>query len=302
MRLRLRLRLRLQVQVQLLLLLLLLLLFLLLTCRVPFRSGGQRGEKPRRGGVHGCTPSAAGAGCPFRGSPGWTRTRSALARRARRQGVLSFGYFSLHKQRKVTRRKAKAFLLHLLSLSHLHLLLLRRPMDCRSGLRRDMHDRLRWSRLKPLLQTFSPDIQTSSNSKGFRPFGRVTFLCSRKEKVTKRKRALPCALRAARSGSADAPGIRGRGILPLPRTAHIHVRRPCWGFSPRWPPLRKGIRSIKSRSNINSKGRSNCDCCTRLDHCRVRQQMRCAWWRSLPVDPHGHATRLISATASTVRA
>ncbi|MBB5942039.1 hypothetical protein [Xanthomonas sp. 3307] len=62
-----------QVQVQLLLLLLLLLLPLrllrLLIYRVPFRSGGHRGEKPRRGGVHGCTPSAAGAGCPFRGSP-----------------------------------------------------------------------------------------------------------------------------------------------------------------------------------------------------------------------------------------
>jgi hypothetical protein len=27
------------------------------------------------------------------------------------RGVLSFGYFSLHKQRKVTRRKAKALLL-----------------------------------------------------------------------------------------------------------------------------------------------------------------------------------------------
>ncbi|UYK66465.1 hypothetical protein NG831_20585 [Xanthomonas sacchari] len=30
------------------------------------------------------------------------------ARRARRQGALSFGYFSLREQRKVTRRKAKA--------------------------------------------------------------------------------------------------------------------------------------------------------------------------------------------------
>ncbi|MBB6368409.1 hypothetical protein FHR56_003588 [Xanthomonas sacchari] len=40
------------------------------------------------------------------------------ARRARRQGALSFGYFSLREQRKVTRRKAKALLL-LLSLLRL---------------------------------------------------------------------------------------------------------------------------------------------------------------------------------------
>ncbi|WP_141697048.1 hypothetical protein, partial [Xanthomonas translucens] len=50
---------------------------LLLTYRVPFRSGGHGGEKPRRGGAHGCAPFAAGAGCPFRESPSWTRTWSA---------------------------------------------------------------------------------------------------------------------------------------------------------------------------------------------------------------------------------
>ncbi|MEL4893816.1 hypothetical protein PQU63_20535, partial [Xanthomonas protegens] len=46
---------------------LLLPLLWLLTYRVPFRSGGQSGEKPRRGGAQGRAPSAAGAGCPFRG-------------------------------------------------------------------------------------------------------------------------------------------------------------------------------------------------------------------------------------------
>jgi hypothetical protein len=40
----------------------LLLLPLLLTYWVPFRSGGHGGEKPRRGGAHGCAPFAAGAG------------------------------------------------------------------------------------------------------------------------------------------------------------------------------------------------------------------------------------------------
>ncbi|MBB5885243.1 hypothetical protein GGR71_002310 [Xanthomonas sp. F1] len=107
----------------------------------PSEAAAIAGKHPK-GGAQGCAPSAAGAGLagkrrstasprraggrreatapdlaakqtsPFRGSPGWTRTRSAEGggRRARRQGVLSFGYFSLHKQRKVTRRKAKALL------------------------------------------------------------------------------------------------------------------------------------------------------------------------------------------------
>ncbi|MBB5878401.1 hypothetical protein GGR66_003794 [Xanthomonas sp. 3498] len=67
-----------------------------------------------------------------------------------RQGVFSFGYFSLHKQRKVTRRKAKALLLKMLP-----------PwLNCRSGFSRDRYDQVRWSRLKPLLQYFSSDTQT----------------------------------------------------------------------------------------------------------------------------------------------
>ncbi|WP_420008202.1 hypothetical protein [Xanthomonas sacchari] len=165
----------LQVQLRWLLLLLLLLplplpLFLLLTCRVPFRSGGQRGEKPRRGGVHGCTPSAAGAGCPFRGSPGWPRTRSALARRARRQGVLSFGYFSLHKQRKVTRRKAKAFAPA-------------STLFCRSGFSRERA--LSWSsrsRLKPLLQFFSPTWKLEATAKAFALSGELLFFARAKKR------------------------------------------------------------------------------------------------------------------------
>ncbi|WP_226978004.1 hypothetical protein, partial [Xanthomonas sp. LMG 12461] len=41
--------------------------------------------------------------------PAWFADPERAARRARRQGALSFGYFSLREQRKVTRRKAKAF-------------------------------------------------------------------------------------------------------------------------------------------------------------------------------------------------
>ena len=115
------------------------------------------------------------------------------------------------------------------------------------------------SRLKPLLQKQTP--KQKKQQQRLPPLaGHFSLLAQRK--VTKRKRALPCALRAARSGSADAPGIRGRGILPLPRTAHILVRRPS-GFSPAHPPLRKGTRESKAtaeqqqqQSNSNSRARA----------------------------------------------
>src|SRR5215213_11459308 len=108
------------------------------------------------------------------------------------------------------------------------------------------------SRLKPLLQKQMPK-QTPKQK--LPPLaGHFSLLVQRK--VTKRKHALPCALRAARYGSADAPGIRGRGILPLPRTAHIHVRRPS-GFSPVHPPLRKGTRKVKSNSRATAAEQSS---------------------------------------------
>ncbi|WP_226980648.1 hypothetical protein, partial [Xanthomonas sp. LMG 12459] len=40
--------------------------------------------------------------------PGMDADPERVSAEGARQGVLSFGYFSLHKQRKVTRRKAKA--------------------------------------------------------------------------------------------------------------------------------------------------------------------------------------------------
>ncbi|WP_217693784.1 hypothetical protein, partial [Xanthomonas graminis] len=67
--------------------------------------------------------------------------------------------------------------------------------------------------------------QDNDNSKSFR-LAASHFSLLAQRKVTKRKRALPRAFRAARYRSASMTGIRGRGILPLPRTAHIHVRRP----------------------------------------------------------------------------
>ena len=122
------------------------------------------------------------------------------------RGVLSFGYFSLHKQRKVTRASG----------------------SCCSCFKASS------------FKASKSQSQNQGKGKGFRlTASHFSLLAQRK--VTKRKRALPCALRASRSGSADAPGIRGRGILPLPRTAHILVRRPS-GFSPVHPPLRKGTR------------------------------------------------------------
>jgi len=55
------------------------------------------------------------------------------ARRARRQGVLSFGYFSLHKQRKVTRsvakRERKLLTLHFTAFVSISRYLLKLP-DC----------------------------------------------------------------------------------------------------------------------------------------------------------------------------
>ncbi|XQA69239.1 hypothetical protein ACM9XB_17175 [Xanthomonas sacchari] len=81
------------------------------------------GSLPKRRPARGKTPkgrrtwmyAVRGRGrMPLPRIPGLDADPEREARRARRQGVLSFGYFSLHKQRKVTRRKAKALLLHLL--------------------------------------------------------------------------------------------------------------------------------------------------------------------------------------------
>ncbi|WP_267107105.1 hypothetical protein [Xanthomonas sacchari] len=196
---------------------------------------------------------------PRRGcGPGARSAEGAL------RGVLSFGYFSLHKQRKVTRRQAKALLLRLLPGW--------RPLNRRSGFSRDRQNGLSLSRLKPLLQIFSSDEKASINSssdsksfKGFRPCGRVTFLCSRKEKVTKRKRALPsrpprCALRVRVHHGDPRKGH------PAPAADGVHPCTPPFGFFPAMaaasegnPVNQKQKRQPKpepSNGNGNGNGRS----------------------------------------------
>ncbi|WP_236614883.1 hypothetical protein, partial [Xanthomonas sacchari] len=50
------------------------------------------------------------------------------------------------------------------------------------------------------------------------------------------------------------PGIRGRGILPLPRTAHVHVRRP-FGVFPR-AGRRFGREPGKSKAGATAKAKA----------------------------------------------
>ncbi|MXV32488.1 hypothetical protein DYQ91_06210 [Xanthomonas sp. LMG 8989] len=85
-------------------------MLLLLTCRVPFRSGGHRGETPKGRRTWMCAVRGRGR-MPLPRIPGMDADPERVSAEGARQGVLSFGYFSLHKQRKVTRRKAKALAL-----------------------------------------------------------------------------------------------------------------------------------------------------------------------------------------------
>ncbi|PPU81930.1 hypothetical protein XsacCFBP4641_13245 [Xanthomonas sacchari] len=90
------------------------LLPLLLTYRVPFRSGGHHGETPAGRRTWMCAVRGRGR-MPLPRIPGMDADPERVSAEGARQGALSFGYFSLREQRKVTRRKAKALLLHLLS-------------------------------------------------------------------------------------------------------------------------------------------------------------------------------------------
>ncbi|WP_369939335.1 hypothetical protein [Xanthomonas medicagonis] len=97
----------------LLLLLLLRLLLLLLTYRVPFRAAAMAGKNPAGAAHMDVRRSRQGQDAPS-ANPRHGRGPGARSAEGARQGVLSFGYFSLHEQRKVTRRQAEAFALALL--------------------------------------------------------------------------------------------------------------------------------------------------------------------------------------------
>jgi hypothetical protein len=96
-----------------LLLLLLRLLLLLLTYRVPFRAAAMAGKNPAGAAHMDVRRSRQGQDAPS-ANPRHGRGPGARSAEGARQGVLSFGYFSLHEQRKVTRRQAEAFALALL--------------------------------------------------------------------------------------------------------------------------------------------------------------------------------------------
>jgi hypothetical protein len=163
-----------------LLLLLLLLLPLVVAVAVP-------GSLPKRRPWRGKTRRAAhmdvrrsrqGQDAPS-ANPRHGRGPGARSAEGARQGALSFGYFSLREQRKVTRRKAKALLLLEAWVSD--------GRNCRSGFSRDsrdsrdQHDGTSLSRLKPLLQRATSQSNRATAEQEL-PLARVTFLCLCKEK------------------------------------------------------------------------------------------------------------------------
>ncbi len=105
------------------------LLLRLLTCRVPFRSGGHRGETPEGRRTWMCAVRGRGR-MPLPRIPVMDADPERVSAEGARQGALSFGYFSLREQRKVTRPKGRKPLL-LLDFA------CRTSGTCRSGFSRD---------------------------------------------------------------------------------------------------------------------------------------------------------------------
>ena len=71
----------------------------------PHTAAARPADTTRRAARMDARRFCKGHGCPLQKFLPDLRTWSALARKARGRGVLSFGYFSLHKQRKVTRAR-----------------------------------------------------------------------------------------------------------------------------------------------------------------------------------------------------
>ena len=151
------------------------------------------------------------------------RGPAGAARRIASRPVLSLGYFSLHEQREVTRAPKGS----------------ESPCFCRclgrcAGKKQQPRQKLESTAFAPALQE------------------RATFLCSCKEKLAKRKHALPprptrCARRVH-----SAAGIFRRDI-PVSSKNDVHpCTPPLSGSCPSAPSLRKGTRKVKSRSNSRS--------------------------------------------------
>jgi len=77
---------------------------LLIGLPCPIRSGGAGGSNPQ-GDVHGCTSCPVAALKPRPDIPASVANPERSG--GREDGCVSFGYFSLHKQRKVTRASKK---------------------------------------------------------------------------------------------------------------------------------------------------------------------------------------------------
>src|SRR5690606_20875952 len=102
----------------------------------------------------------------------------------------------------------------------------------------------------------APQTQSQRpSSTAFRALSaRATFLCLCKE--TWRKETHPASAPGAARRVRGAGGIFRRGILPLRKTPHIPVRRPC-GVLSAGSAATEGPRRSKAQVKINSNSNSN---------------------------------------------
>ena len=105
---------------------------------------------------------------------------------------------------------------------------------------------------------WSPNAWLMDKAKAFAPASRerATFLCSCKEKVAKRKHALPPRPMRCAHWVHSASGIFRRDILVSSKNG-VHPCTPPCGFFPLAPSLRKGTRQVKSQGNSKIASNSN---------------------------------------------